>query len=466
MWSTLLSGATWKGVIVNKRKNGSLYEEEATISPIHDADGHLIAYAAVKHDMTQENLLHENLSREERDRDTIVSLMREVRQAETVEATAAHLCELATTLDSVDAACLLLIQRDGGLVPIGISGSTSFDVKARTPFRLDQAANIDSLKGGPVIISLSPDDWPSNPGVISTIQSEGLRCIVMVPVRFQGELIGILALGTKDPKGERVMASRFGHFEELGSYAGTLLGSAAGAYERQGVIARRVREVIEGRQFRPVFQPFVDLDSGTIVGYEALTRFDDGIRPDIRFEEAHSVGLGSELEATCARASLDAARDLPRELFLSINFSPAALLDGRAAGVIAGANRQIVVEITEHTEIADYSAINKAMAQMDGVKLAVDDAGAGYTSLSHIIQLAPEFVKLDISIVRNIDTDSARRAMAAGMCHYAAESRTVIIAEGVETQAEADTLRELGVTLAEGSLLGQGYLFGRPGPLP
>ena len=121
--------------------------------------------------------------------------------------------------------------------------------------------------------------------------------------------------------------------------------------------------------------------------------------------------------------------------------------------------------MTEHAQIPSYPAVRRAIREIPGARLAVDDAGAGYTSLSHIIELDPEFVKLDISIVRDIDTNEARQAMAAGMCHFASHRGTTIIAEGVETAAEAETLRSLGVSLGEGGILGQGYHFGRPAPL-
>jgi EAL domain-containing protein (putative c-di-GMP-specific phosphodiesterase class I) len=110
------------------------------------------------------------------------------------------------------------------------------------------------------------------------------------------------------------------------------------------------------RRFSPVFQQFVELGSGRIVGYEALTRFDDGESPDQHFMRAHSVGLGSELEALCAELALEAASDLEPGIWLSLNFSPAALLDGHAAKVVDGVNRPLVIEVTEHAQIKNYVA--------------------------------------------------------------------------------------------------------------
>jgi len=142
-----------------------------------------------------------------------------------------------------------------------------------------------------------------------------------------------------------------------------------------------------------------------------------------------------------------------------VNFSPAALLDGTVAAVLAGSTRPVVVEITEHAVIDRYDDVRRAAAACDGALLSVDDAGAGFASLRHILELAPAFVKLDIGLVRDIDHDPARQALAAGLVHFATQTGITLIAEGIETDAEAQTLRVLGVRL------GQGYLLGRPAPL-
>jgi EAL domain-containing protein (putative c-di-GMP-specific phosphodiesterase class I) len=111
--------------------------------------------------------------------------------------------------------------------------------------------------------------------------------------------------------------------------------------------------------------------------------------------------------------------------------------------------------------VADYGALREAVADLGrGVEIAVDDAGAGFASLRHVIELRPDYVKLDITLIRGVGDDDARRALVAGMVHFAAETGCLLVAEGIETEAELEALRQLGVGL------GQGYLLGRPGPLP
>jgi EAL domain-containing protein (putative c-di-GMP-specific phosphodiesterase class I) len=149
------------------------------------------------------------------------------------------------------------------------------------------------------------------------------------------------------------------------------------------------------------------------------------------------------------------ATKLPLGNWLAVNFSPSAVIDGSAAAVVKGASRDIVVEITEHNQIDNYAAVRHAISGCGDVRIAVDDAGAGFASLRHILELQPDIIKLDIALVRDIDIDPARQALAAGLRHFAALTGTTLVAEGVETMAEANAVRTLGVELA------QGYLFSR-----
>jgi EAL domain-containing protein (putative c-di-GMP-specific phosphodiesterase class I) len=238
---------------------------------------------------------------------------------------------------------------------------------------------------------------------------------------------------------------------------------APGILDRQqrGVVRGVVESVLHDRTFAPVFQPVVDLGSGQTVGYEALTRFDDHTRPDRRFADAAAVGLGFELEAATMTAALRAASSLPPDAWLSLNVSPGLLLDGdRLRDVLANRPRSVVLEITEHVAIEDYGTFRRSVAALGGdLRYAVDDAGAGFSSFRHILELRPSFVKLDIGLVRDIDADEIRQALVAGIVYFARRSACRLIAEGIETTAERAMLQSLGVDF------GQGYLLGRPGPV-
>jgi PAS domain S-box-containing protein len=466
MWAHLAGGEAWHGTLINRRKTGELYEEDTTISPIHDVEGRLTAYVAVKRDLTVERRLETIRTREQKDRLDVLDIIQEVRRGESLHTTAETFCRAATNLNSIDSALMVLIQSDGTLLTIGTGGESFGGATSGATLDYPHPERIiERTMAGAWWLDLSTAETRSRDELTARMVQGGVTAIGSVPIRWEGQLVGVLALASKAPDGPEWMSSRLPVFEELGSYAGALFGSEAEVFSKRETLRNDILSVMDEQKFRPVFQPFVDLKSGRVVGYEALTRFNDSSRPEQRFAQAHSVGLGSELESMCALAALDASKELPRDMWLSVNFSPAAIIDGHAAMVARRAERRLVIEVTEHAQIKNYAALRRALKAMGDCQLAVDDAGAGYTSLSHILELHPDFVKLDISLVRDIDTNAARQAMIAGMCHFAAQSGTTLIAEGIETEAEANMLRDLGVPLGEGGMLGQGYLFGRPGRL-
>jgi EAL domain-containing protein (putative c-di-GMP-specific phosphodiesterase class I) len=298
-----------------------------------------------------------------------------------------------------------------------------------------------------------------DPGFAARMLTEGFTASAYSPIRWEGEVIGVLAVATRSPDASTWMPDRLAVLTELGSFGGMLLGPQAVMAGRRLALRAEIDDIIDHARFHTVFEPVIDLATGEAVGFEALTRFDDLRAPDRRFADAHAVGLGSELEAACARAALVGARSLSPGSWLSLNFSASTLIDGHAAEVVGGADREVVIEITEHSAIENYAAVRRAIAGCGAVRVAVDDAGAGFASLRHILELRPDLIKLDIALVRDIDTDPARQALVAGLRHFAALTATSLIAEGVETAAEAAAIRRLGVAFA------QGYLYGDSMPV-
>jgi EAL domain-containing protein (putative c-di-GMP-specific phosphodiesterase class I) len=228
---------------------------------------------------------------------------------------------------------------------------------------------------------------------------------------------------------------------------------------------KRVEQVLCGPAPAMLFQPIVDVRSGAVIGMEALARFAAEPRrsPDRWFAEAAEVGLGIELEVTAVRTALAELDNLPSGAYLSVNASPATATSGLLRDVLSEVSgERVVLEVTEHAHVEDYEALGWALdvLRARGTRLAVDDAGAGYAGLQHILRLAPDIIKLDISLTRGLDGDPGKRALASSLVTFAAEIGAVIAAEGVETGDELDTLRELGIANA------QGYYLARPGPLP
>jgi EAL domain-containing protein (putative c-di-GMP-specific phosphodiesterase class I) len=156
---------------------------------------------------------------------------------------------------------------------------------------------------------------------------------------------------------------------------------------------------------------------------------------------------------------LESFEEFPSNVYISLNASPATILSGEFTTLLRKAPRdRLVLEITEHAAVEDYAALGEALAPLrrTGVRVAIDDAGAGYASLQHIVRLSPDIIKLDMSLTRGIDTNLARRALASALVFFARETDCIIIAEGIETAAELEVLKLLGVSR------GQGYFLGRP----
>ncbi|QOY93102.1 EAL domain-containing protein [Massilia sp. UMI-21] len=224
----------------------------------------------------------------------------------------------------------------------------------------------------------------------------------------------------------------------------------------------RLSDVIAGRAITIALQPIVDLDNGAVLGYEALSRFPaPDTSPARWFAEAHQVDKGAELEMLAIELALSKLALLPPHAYLSLNVSPHTILGGALPARLQGAALdRLVLEITEHAPIEEYPALVAALAGLRraGLRLAIDDAGSGYASFRHILQLQPDIIKLDQSIVGGIDLASGRRALAAALTGFARDTGSAVVAEGIETEAERDVLRQLGIKA------GQGYLLGRPAP--
>lgn len=210
------------------------------------------------------------------------------------------------------------------------------------------------------------------------------------------------------------------------------------------------------------FQPIVDLARGVIAGYEALARFagPPHASPDRWFAAARAARLGHELEARAVTTALGARKRLPPNTFLSINVDPSGLRSEAVATAFAAHDdlRGVVVELTESEPIGDYGSVGRALEPLRerGAVLAVDDAGAGFASLRHILRLRPDLIKIDGALTREVDVDRGQRALTSALIAFARETSTTIVAEGLETDAQVAVLRRLGVQL------GQGYRLGRP----
>jgi EAL domain-containing protein (putative c-di-GMP-specific phosphodiesterase class I) len=227
--------------------------------------------------------------------------------------------------------------------------------------------------------------------------------------------------------------------------------------ERKNMLADRVQGALAGG-VNMVFQPVYDLEAGDVFAYEALARFPmEPYRPPSDwFADAAEVGLGVELELAAIESAMAEIDGLPEGVRLAINVSPLTALSPHFFNVLAPRAHRVIIEVTEHERVEDYDALNEALAPLRalGASIAIDDVGAGFASLTHILKLAPDIVKLDLSLTRGIAADPARDALASSLVDFASGIDATIGAEGIETQSELDRLRVLKVRYGQGFHLG------------
>lgn len=396
-----------------------------------------------------------------RERAAIARALAQIKPADTPEATAAVICFELSLLHQLRSVTMFSFGEGDIVLPIGRYGEPILDEEIGEAIESRFAKYLlEKSERGPW--AEQSDELRRLTNHERTSSSSTLACAPMVA---DGQLLGVLVLAT-EPSPLAGPTSFVTHalsaaIDFASVAAGLLLPSLT---ERGRDQARHsaLDRIIANGEFFPVFQPIVDLSNKSIVGYETLTRFIDGMRPDLRFLEANLLGRGVDLEIATLRRALDGVHQLPEGTFVSINVSPNLVLeDGeQLAEVIAGLGRQVVLELTEHERVDDYNELRDALGTLGPeTKLSVDDAGSGFASLRHVLSLQPHFVKLDLSLVRGIHNDPARQALVAGIEYFATETSSRLIAEGIEYPEEMEALQRLDVEL------GQGYLLGRPAPV-
>jgi EAL domain-containing protein (putative c-di-GMP-specific phosphodiesterase class I) len=428
------------------------------IDPIAVGTCTVVLLAMARHRMVlgKERDASERLTSEMSERAaTTVSLAR-LEAGANVEQTAERICAEAMRIGGIDTVMVLAFTANA-VIPLAHGGPQSRPLEMGEPLPVRAADELREHADFGLWLESWVDREPRDEFDRAIVMS-GLRAEALAPLIWNDETVGLLAMGATTPNHARRLGDRLATLTEFSVMSAAVLGPALVERSQREAVRAEIQNVIDSRAFQPVFQPIVELTTGNHVGFEALCRFADGTRPDLRFLAADKVGMMVQLETAVLREQVAKARKLPAGSFLSLNVSPAlAMTVVPLLDVLSEADRQVVLEVTEHVEIDDYPRL---MAALDNFRpkamLAVDDAGAGYSGLRHILELRPQYVKLDISLVRNIDTDPARQAMVTGMAFFAESVGCALIAEGIETENELTALRLLQVQY------GQGFLLARP----
>src|SRR5919198_1057373 len=226
--------------------------------------------------------------------------------------------------------------------------------------------------------------------------------------------------------------------------------------------AEDFRELLQPGAIRAVFQPIVRLTDLGVIGYEGLARFPSppglvALPPDVTLAAAARSGLRHELEVACW-AAMTAAGEPPEGRLLFVNVGPDALGHPGLIRLAEHLPQRLVIELTEQDAVQDIKRIRERLKPWiaRGALIAVDDAGAGFTSLEYVAEIRPDFLKLCRGMVTGVDLDTSRQAVLRATVAFAREVGSRVVAEGVERPEELAVLREAGVDY------GQGWMFGRP----
>ncbi len=417
----------------------------------------------------------------------------------------------ATMMQRVLAGALVLVPSADGAV-IGLcTAADSLVFAAASGNLLDSVGSVlsldDSLSGVAIKIGVTQRCHyaPSDERVDVALAAElGILSLICVPLRRGADRVGVLILASSkasafDAADESTLAG-LAHFvssvidaameldlciaelvgphramtEVLGQ--GHLTGSTRSADNCSTFVANvvcpeaainsatrdRIKQALTGDGFSIAFQPVISLSTGRVVGVEALSRFAVPPQrgPDAWFAEAASVGLGRALELFSIGSALSLLSDIPEPLFMGINAGPDTFGSPELLALLSASTpSRIVLELTEHVGIEDYPRLRRARRALRriGSKVALDDAGTGFASLSLLLEVAPELIKLDRVMTRDIDSDPVRRALARALVSFGEEVGAEVIAEGIETASELAVLIDLGITY------GQGFHLARPG---
>lgn len=446
-WGRFVAAGTARRRVIIRRPDGQRRIVDAASRANVVPGQHLTVW----HDVTKD-------VRDEHERRAVLTSLNKLHPRESAEATARVVALELSRLPGIDV---------GGVLAIDDGDVQALAIVSDVPFPLTDGSHLPPERARYLLEKLADGPWGElwherheDGDYARAFARSGIRGQAYAPIVVDGQMVGFIAVGTLDEPYARHLVEDVPAVAEFAAAAGVSLGPQLLAHKRAAAERVGMARVIAEHAFRPVFQPIVSLATGATVGFEALTRFTDGRSPDQVFGAAKNARLGVELERATLGAAMRDAEALPRDAWLSLNISPALLTAGTdLRPLLRGSGRGLVLELSEQDKVDDYKAVRSALAGLGpAVRVAVDDAGAGEANLAHIVELRADFVKLDARLVRSIDTDLVRQALIVGLQHFAEQSGCTLIAEGIETDAELRTLRELKVPF------GQGYLLGMPAP--
>ena len=373
-----------------------------------------------------------------------------------------RMLSLARAALDMDVAFVSAFTDDEAVVEASDGDASSFGIEVGTRVPLVETYCQRMLKGRlPSVVRDAAND-PLTADLPVTREAD-IGAYVGVPVRlWDGRLYGTLCCLSHEPE-PTLNARDIRFMRVVAEIVAEQIDRQELETEKRRLEWSRIRSLLDDEEVNVEFQPVFDLADNRVVSMEALARFwrEPMRSPADWFAEANEVGLGAELELAAIEAALERLSEFPSDIALAINVSPATELHPRFFELVLGIADRLIIEITEHAQVEDYEELAEALAPLRacGARLAIDDVGAGFASLRHILRLEPDIVKLDLTLTHEIARDPAREALAWSLVRFAEGIDATITAEGIESPEDLAVLRSLGVAY------GQGFYLARPSGL-
>ncbi len=456
LWETIQNKRIFKGVIENRRKDGSSYFVDATIVPIVGIDGEVVEYVGIRHDITEfinnKQKLFTNSLTGLPNRYKLLTDLAE-NKGGALAVVNIDLFRVFNDYYGVDVGDKILIEFANRLVKVFASSSA-------TVYKLP------SDEYG-ILCEVCKSDF------IDEVTS-GINLATLDPIRCGDIEVTIsattgVAIAKEDVLKKANIALEFAknHRKNIAVYDESML--VHKNYEKNIIISKAIREAIDGDWFVPYFQPIVNCISGKIEKYETLVRLIKPTGEVLSPIEFLDIAKAIKLYPYITRAVVSKAFEIfkNREESFSINLSVEDILDEHTRGFVLGMlggygmSGRVILEILESEGIENYNDVSEFLraAKELGAIIAIDDFGSGYSNFEHLAKLNVDIIKIDGSLIKNIDTDKNSQIIVETIVSFAKKLELQSVAEFVHSEAVFDKIKEIGVDY------GQGYFLGKPSVL-
>lgn len=302
-------------------------------------------------------------------------------------------------------------------------------------------------------------------GSLKITEKLNIGSYIGVPLKLSSGVVYGTFCGFRREKADDLGPRDVRFLTALSAVVGQLLETRIKKVNKQRSYRKRICDLIDKQRYEVHFQAIYRLDSDNeIIGFEALSRFHlNPYRPPNEvFRMADKANLGEKLELLMVAEALKVAKPIAEDFHINLNVSPEHIVSGRLEKTLADFNLSHVhIEVSEHAPIDDYQSFRDAFGPLKerGAKLVIDDIGSGYSSFQHIINLKADIIKLDRTLVKDIDKDRRKYLLAKALASFAEAIHIGIVAEGIETEQELKVLQSVGIYHL------QGFLLARPVPL-